>query len=94
MNISSASFNYIFIDLSNVKVSFFKKIKSFLVRNIYFSFVRRVKVYPELKELEHWTKYRSSSPEMFLGKGVLKFTWEHPCKVTSLKSHFGMGVLM
>ena len=48
---------------------------------------------------------RSSTPEVFLGKGVLricsKFTGEHPFgkgilinKVaTLLKSHFGMGVL-
>ena len=36
----------------------------------------------------------SSLPEVFLGKGVLKicskFTGEHPCKATLLKSHFGM----
>ena len=49
-------------------------------------------------------KNRSSHPEVFLGKGVLKicskFTGEHPCQravqscnATLLKSHFGMGVL-
>ena len=42
---------------------------------------------------------RSSHPEMFLGKGVLKiynkFTGEDPCRsVISIKSHFGMGVLL
>ena len=50
---------------------------------------------------------RSSHPEVFLRKGVLKicskFTEEHPCrsmiskkgyKATLLKSHFGMGVLL
>ena len=51
--------------------------------------------------------FRSSHPEVFLEKGVLKicskFTGEHPCrnvisiklesKATLLKSHFGMGVL-
>ena len=48
---------------------------------------------------------RSSRPEVFLGKGVLKicskFIGEHPCRsaisikllTTSLKSHFRMGVL-
>ena len=34
---------------------------------------------------------------LFLGKGVLnicsKFTREHPCKATLLKSHVSMGVL-
>ena len=50
--------------------------------------------------------FRSSSPEVFLGKGVLKlyrkFTGEHPCRrviqltcfATLLKSYFGMGVLL
>ena len=41
---------------------------------------------------------RSSLPEVFLGEGVLKicskFTGEHPCKATLLKSHFDMGVLL
>ena len=49
---------------------------------------------------------RSSSPEVFLGKGVLKicskFTSEHPCRSAILinllcnlfKSHFGMGGLL
>ena len=54
------------------------------------------------------SKFRSSAPEVFLVKGVLKicskFTEEHPCrsvisiksqsKATYLKSHFGMSVLM
>ena len=39
---------------------------------------------------------RSSHPEVFLEKGVLKicskFTGEHPCR--SVKSDFGMGVLL
>ena len=39
---------------------------------------------------------RSSHPEAFLEKGVLKiwskFTGEDPCR--SVKSHFGMGVLL
>ena len=43
--------------------------------------------------------FKSSRPEMFLTKGVLricsKFTGEHPCQsVTSIKLHFGMGVLL
>ena len=42
--------------------------------------------------------YRSSHPEVFLRKGALKicskFTGEHPCFATLLKSHFGMGVLL
>ena len=49
---------------------------------------------------------RSSRPEVFLGKVVLKicskFTGEHPCRsaisikllATLLKSQFGMGVLL
>ena len=49
---------------------------------------------------------RSSHPEVFLGKGVLrictKFTGEHPCvsvisiklQAILLKSHFGIGVLL
>ena len=49
---------------------------------------------------------KSSSPEVFLGKGVLKicskFTGEHPCRsvisvkllCTLLKSHFGIGFLL
>ena len=45
---------------------------------------------------------RSSRPEVFLWRGVLKiwskFTGEHPCQsaicATLLKSHFGMGVLL
>ena len=45
---------------------------------------------------------RSSRPEVFLGKSVLKFIGEHPCRTaisikllaTLLKSHFGMGVLL
>ena len=49
-----------------------------------------------------WRKFvRSSSPEVFLRKGVLKicskFTGEHPCRSvisTKLKSHYGMGVLL
>ena len=55
-----------------------------------------------------WYSFRSSSPEVFLWKGVLKicrkFTREHPyrnlilikllCLATLLKSHFGMGVLL
>ena len=41
----------------------------------------------------------SSPPDMFLRKGVLKicskFTGEHPCRnVISIKSYFGMGVLL
>ena len=40
---------------------------------------------------------RSSNSEVFLGKGILKicskFTGEHSCWATLLKSHFGMGVL-
>ena len=49
------------------------------------------------------TESRSSRPEVFLGKGVLKicnkFTGEHPYRsvisiATVLKSHFGMGVLL
>ena len=45
-------------------------------------------------------KYRSSHPEVFLEKDVLKicskFTGEHRyiCKATLFKSHFGMGVLL
>ena len=46
--------------------------------------------------------YRSSHPEVFLKKGVLKicskFAGEHPCQsvisIKLLKSHFGMGVLL
>ena len=43
--------------------------------------------------------YRSSYSEVFLRKGVLeicsKFTGEHPCRsAISIKSHFGMGVLL
>ena len=42
--------------------------------------------------------FRSSPPDMFLGKGVLKicckFTGQQPYKATLLKSHFGMGVLL
>ena len=41
---------------------------------------------------------RSSPPEVRLGKGVLKicskFTGQHSCRATLLKSHFGMGVLL
>ena len=58
--------------------------------------------------LEFVTKYssdRSSPPEVFSGKGVVKicskFKGEHPyrsvissCFATFLKSHFGMGVLL
>ena len=45
------------------------------------------------------TNYRSSLPEVFLGKRVLKiwskFTGEHPCRSANLlKSHFGMGVIL
>ena len=52
------------------------------------------------------TMYRSSFPEVFLGKGVLKicfkFTGKHPCRsVISIKlqsnfieSDFGMGILL
>ena len=45
------------------------------------------------------TMTRSSRPDMFLRKGVLKicskFTGEHPCRnVISIKSYFGMGVLL
>ena len=36
------------------------------------------------------TTARSSPPEVFLGKDVLK----RCCKATLLKSHFGMGVLL
>ena len=50
------------------------------------------------------TLYRSSHPEVFLGKGVLKtcskFTGEHPCRsaisiklfCNFIESHFGRGV--
>ena len=47
--------------------------------------------------------FRSSHPEVFLQKGVLKicskFTGEHPRRsaisiATLLKSHFGMGILL
>ena len=49
--------------------------------------------------------FRNSHPEVFLGKGVLKIcstlTGEHLCRsaisisrVTLLKSHFGMGILL
>ena len=46
--------------------------------------------------------YRSSPPEVFLEKVVLKicskFKGEHPCQrvicATLLKSHFGMSVLL
>ena len=55
-----------------------------------------------------FTLFRSSHPEVFLEKGVLKicrkFAREHPCrsaisikllsKATLLKSHFGMGALL
>ena len=42
---------------------------------------------------------RSSRPEVFLRKGILKicnkFTGEHPCRsMISAKSYFGMGVLL
>ena len=66
--------------------------------------------HPKVK-LSTWSRFirapkRSSHPEMFLGKGVLKicskFTGEHECrsaisincKATLLKSDFGMGVLL
>ena len=44
------------------------------------------------------TNYRSSPPEVFLGKRALKiwskFTGEHPCQSANLlKSHFGTWVL-
>ena len=54
----------------------------------------------------HMSIFRSSCPEVFLRKGVLKisskFTGEHPCwsvisiklHAALLKSHFGMGVLL
>ena len=58
-------------------------------------------------ELWNSSEYRSSHHEMFLGKDVLticsKFTGEHPCLtaililiklVISMKSHFGIGVLL
>ena len=47
--------------------------------------------------------HRSNRPEMYLGNGVLKicsrfYRWTSmpkcECKVTLLKSHFGMGVLL
>ena len=41
---------------------------------------------------------RNSIPEMFIEKGVLKiyskFTGEHPCKATFLKSCFDIGALL
>ena len=46
----------------------------------------------------HKESCRSSRPEVFLRKGVLKichkFTGKHPCKATFLKSHFDMGVFL
>ena len=60
----------------------------------------------KIVEIVHNQLFRSSAPEVFLGKWVLemcsKFTGEHPCrsaisiKLQSnfLKPHFGMGVLL
>ena len=52
-----------------------------------------------------WMNFRSSQPELFLQKGVLKissrFTGEHQwqssvskCKATLLKSHFAMRAVL
>ena len=39
--------------------------------------------------------FRSSHPEVFFGKGVLKtYSKSTGCFATLLKSHFGMGVLL
>ena len=37
------NFNYVFINLSNVKVPFFKKMKTFLVKAFYLNFVKKAK---------------------------------------------------
>ena len=44
MNILSASSNYVFIDQSNVKISFFKKMNSFLVKTFYLNFFKILNV--------------------------------------------------
>ena len=48
-------------------------------------------MYHENFSITQLTNDRSSRPEVFLGKDVLKicskFTGEHPCKATLLKSH-------
>ena len=50
--------------------------------------------------LPRLSDFRSSPPEMFLGKGVLKicskFTGEHPCRsvISIVVSHFHMGALL
>ena len=62
-------------------------------------FLHFMKVILLIKTFACITKYRSSYPEMFLGKGALKicckFTGEHPCQSgisinLLLKSYFGM----
>ena len=62
-------------------------------------------IIPAVNWVYHGTD-RSSLPEVFIGKVVLKicskFTGDHPCRsvisiklfATLLKSHFGMGVLL
>ena len=47
---SRANFNYVFIDLSNVKL-LFKKIKSLLVQCFYLNFVKKVKCILNRKEI-------------------------------------------
>ena len=55
-------------------------------------------IYHENFSITQLTNDRSSRPDVFLGKDVLKicskFTGEHPCKATLLKSHCKMGVLL
>ena len=60
-------------------------------------------MYNRTVERMNSTLLRSSHPEVFLGKGVLKicseFTGEHPCRSVisiklKLKSHFSMGVFL
>ena len=55
-------------------------------------------LYAQQEGLTSLDNFKSSHPEAFLKEGVLKicskFTGEHPCFATLLKSHFGTGVLL
>ena len=76
--------------------------KSLLHVNMYISIRRLGKVSGSNCLLERGWNNRSSHPEVFLGKGVLKiwskFTGKHPCRsaicnfATLLKLHFGMSI--
>ena len=73
-----------------------------------FENLRRVRLFFSMIATKYqlYRMNRSNSPEVFLGKGILriytKFTEEHPCRsviliklfTSLLKSHFGMGVLL